>query len=269
MRTAPLLTVAVLAGLATAAACAPTPAVPPAIADPTAGRIIDLGHPLSATDPSWDGKPVFTRSVVADLDKDGYAAGAVTTLEHFGTHVDAPAHFAKGGATVDQIPVERLFRPAVCINVVARVAGAEDYLVSVADIAEFEAAHGRIPAHSIVLIATGWDDRWPDAARYMNEKSGSKHFPGLSKEAAALLAGDRQVWGIGIDTASIDNGPSTTFDGHHATMPTGVFHIENAAHLTVLPPAGFSVIVAPANIRGGSGGPARVFALLPVTSPNR
>lgn len=266
MRIAPAFPITALASLIALSGCAPAPA--PA-ADNAPSRIVDLGHPLDAKDPTWDGKPVFSRSVVADLDKDGYAAGAISTAEHFGTHVDAPAHFAKGGATVDQLPVERLYLPAVCMNVAAQVAGAEDYLISPADIAEFEAAHGRIPAHSIVLLATGWDGRWPDAGRYMNEKAGVKHFPGLSMEAAAILANDRQVWGIGIDTASIDYGPSATFNAHHTTMPTGIFHIENAAHLTSLPATGFSVIVAPINIKGGSGGPARVFALLPAEPAKR
>lgn len=266
MRITPAFSIAALASLVALSACAPAPA--PA-ADSSQSRIVDLGHPLDAKDPTWEGKPVFSRAVVADLDKDGYTAGAISIAEHFGTHVDAPAHFAKGGAPVDQLPVERLYRPAVRINVAAKVAGDQDYLISPGDITEFEAAYGPIPANSIVLLATGWDDRWPDAARYMNEKAGVKHFPGLSKAAAALLANDRRVWGIGIDTASIDYGPSVLFDAHRTTMPAGIFHIENAARLTSLPAAGFSVMVAPINIKGGSGGPARVFALLPAAAAKR
>jgi kynurenine formamidase len=96
----------------------------------------------------------------------------------------------------------------------------------------------------------------------MNEKNGVKHFPGLSAEAAALLARDRRVAGIGIDTPSIDYGPSTAFEAHHASMPHNVYHIENMAHLLDLPATGFQVIVAPINLGGGSGGPARVFALV-------
>jgi len=46
-------------------------------------------------------------------------------------------------------------------------------------------------------------------------------------------------------------------------MPLGVYHIENAAGLTDLPSSGFTVVVAPIKIKDGSGGPARVFALLP------
>jgi kynurenine formamidase len=243
---------------ALAAACdnrRDVPATPP--------RVVDLGHPLSAADPTWSGAPVFTRTVVASFDRDGYTAGAFSTEEHFGTHLDAPAHFAKDGWTVDRIPVERLVRSAVCIDVRDKVAGAEDYQVSVDDVRGFERQHGAIPEGALVLIATGWDERWPSQDRYMNVREGVKHFPGISPDAARLLAAERRVAGIGIDTASIDYGPASVFEAHQTTQPHDVYHIENAAHLTSLPAAGFTVVVAPANVKDGSGAPARVFALLP------
>ncbi|HWK09305.1 MAG TPA: cyclase family protein, partial [Vicinamibacterales bacterium] len=130
-------------------------------------RIVDLGHPIAATDPSWDGTPAFSRTPSATFEKDGYAAGRITIEEHFGTHLDAPAHFAKDAWTVDQIPVERLYRPGVRIDVTAQAARDADYRVTAADITAFEARHGRVPEGSIVLIATGWDRFWPDRARYM------------------------------------------------------------------------------------------------------
>jgi kynurenine formamidase len=225
-------------------------------------RIIDLGHPLSAGDPTWGDTPAFQRTPTATFEKDGYAAARITVDEHFGTHVDAPAHFAKGGWTVDQIPADRLYRPGVCIDVSAKAAADADYRVTVDDIKSFESTAGAIPAGAVVFIATGWDRFWSDRARYMNERGGVKHFPGLSPAAVAYLAKDRQVAGIGIDTPSIDYGPSTKFEAHRVSMPLNVYHIENAAHLTTLPAAGFHVMVAPLNVGGGSGSPTRVFALL-------
>jgi kynurenine formamidase len=225
-------------------------------------RLVDLGHPIAATDPSWEGTPAFERVPSATFEKEGYAAGRVTVEEHFGTHVDAPAHFAKNGWTVDKIPVDRLYRPGICVDVSAKAARERDYRVTKADLTAFEASHGRIPEGSIVLIATGWDRYWPNRAEYMAEKDGVKHFPGLSVEAIGYLARDRRVAGIGIDTASIDYGPSTSFEAHRVSLPLDVYHIENAAHLTTLPPTGFMVLVAPMKIAGGSGGPARVFAFL-------
>jgi kynurenine formamidase len=247
---------AVFCCISVVSACAP------ATTSATPGRVVDLGHALSMTDPSWTGERVFSWEPAASIDKDGYFAGKFSSEEHFGTHVDAPAHFAAGGMTVDQIPADRLVRPGKCINVAKAVAGNEDYRVSVADVEAFEREHGRIADGDAVLIATGWDSRWPDQAKYMNVRDNVKHFPGLSVEAASLLAKERHVAAILIDTGSIDYGPSEKFEAHHTTMPAGLYHVENAANLTSLPAAGFTVVVAPIKLKGGSGGPTRVFALL-------
>ena len=220
-----------------------------------AQRVVDLGHSLAVTDPSWTGERVFQRKAEQG---DGYVGGTFSSDEHFGTHLDAPAHF--GGAwTVDRIPVERLVRPGICINITGR---AEDYRLTLADVKAFESKNGAIPEGAIVMIATGWDARWPDQKKYMNERAGVKHFPGIHPDAAAYLAKDRKVAGIGIDTPSVDYGPSAKFETHHLTMPLNVFHIENAANLTSLPASGFTLVVAPIKLAGGSGGPTRVFALL-------
>jgi kynurenine formamidase len=228
-----------------------------------AAHVVDLGHPLSAADPTWSGTPVFSRTVDETIAKDGYTAGHFSSDEHFGTHFDAPAHF--GGAwTVDQVPVARLVsRPGVCINIAAQSREHEDYRLTVADVQAFERAQGPIPEGAVVFVATGWDRFWREPARYRNERQGVKHFPGLSVEAATYLAKDRKVAGIGIDTLSVDYGPSTIFEVHRITMPLNVYHVENAAGLTTLPPKGFLVTVAPIDIAGGSGGPTRVFAMLP------
>jgi kynurenine formamidase len=229
----------------------------------SAARVVDLGHPLGTSDPSWEGTPGLQRTTTATFDKDGYAAGRVTIDEHFGTHVDAPSHFSKEGWTVDRIPADRLYRPGVCIDVAAKAAKDADYRVTVDDIKSFEKTAGAIPRDSIVFIATGWDRFWNDRARYMNERSGVKHFPGLAQEAVAYLAGERGVAAIGIDTPSIDYGPSTAFEAHKVSMALNVYHIENAARLSSLPRTGFMVVVAPMAIRGGSGAPARVLAIVP------
>jgi kynurenine formamidase len=221
-------------------------------------RVLDLGHPLAETDPSWSGEKVFSRKGTGG---DGVAMGSFSSDEHFGTHLDAPAHFG-GPWTTDKIPVARLVRPAVCINVEAEAAKDEDYRLTQKDVLQFEAKAGRIPEGALVLVATGWDRRWPDRARYMNERDGVKHFPGISVEAAAFLVRERKVAGIGIDTPSVDYGPSAKYETHHTTMPENVYHIENAANLTGLPPRGFTAVVAPIDIVGGSGGPTRLFALL-------
>jgi kynurenine formamidase len=214
-------------------------------------KVIDLGHPLRMTDPSWDGRAGFKRQGTSQN-------GRFESEEHFGTHLDAPAHF--GGAwTVDQIPPDRLVRPGVCINVTGK---AEDYQVSPDDVRAWESRNGPIPEGAFVFFATGWDARWPNRKAYMNERGAVKHFPGISAATARLLV-ERRVAGIGIDTGSVDYGRSEKYETHNITNPANIYHVENARGLTSLPPTGFTVIVAPINIAGGSGGPTRVFALLP------
>ena len=225
-------------------------------------KVLDLGHPLADTDPTWTGGKAFERIETATFAKDGAALGKFSADEHFGTHLDAPSHFG-GKWTTEKIPVDRLVRPAVCIDVVAKAAADEDYRLAVEDIRAFESRSGRIAEGAFVFVATGWDRRWKEPGRYMNVRNGTKHFPGISVEAATLLARDRKVAGLGIDSPSVDHGPSENFETHRVTAPLNVYHVENATNLTALPATGFTVVVAPINIAGGSGGPTRVFALIP------
>lgn len=226
---------------------------------PPAPKVIDLGHPLSATDPTWSGKPVFTHTVSREGD---IVTGSFSTDEHFGTHVDAPVHFVPNGWTIDQIPVTRLVRPGVMLDLRAKCARDDDYRVTRADIVVFERRNGVIQPGTIVLVATGWDARWSNPARYRNEHDGAMHFPGFSADAATLLAESRDVAALGIDTPSVDYGLSTAYEVHHITLPRQIYNVENAAHLTDLPPTGFTVVVAPINVKGASGAPARVFAVV-------
>jgi kynurenine formamidase len=227
------------------------------------GHVVDLGHPLSESDPTWTGEKVFSRTVTATADKDGYNAGKFSTEEHFGTHFDAPAHFG-GEWTVDKVPIDWLvWVPGVTLNIVPQVRSNEDYRLTLADVQTWERNHGPIPSGAVVFVATGWDRFWTNPARYRNERDGVKHFPGLSVEAATFLVKDRKIAGIVIDTLSVDYGPSKDFEVHKITMPRNVYHVENAANLTSLPLRGFTVTIAPIDIAGGSGGPTRIFARLP------
>jgi len=227
------------------------------------GHVVDLGHPLSESDPTWTGEKVFSRTVTATVDKDGYTAGKFSTEEHFGTHFDAPAHFG-GEWTVDKVPIDWLvWVQGVTLNIVPQVRSNEDYRLTLADVQTWERNHGPIPSGAVVFVATGWDRFWTNPARYRNERDGVKHFPGLSVEAATFLVKDRKIAGIVIDTLSVDYGPSKDFEVHKVTMPRNVYHVENAANLTSLPLRGFTVTIAPIDIVGGSGGPTRIFARLP------
>jgi kynurenine formamidase len=240
------------------------PRKPVTPAAPAARRIVDLGHPLGPDNPPWPGDSnPFETLPNASIEKDGYFTRKFTSLEHFGTHLDAPAHFVKGGWTVDQIPAERLYGPAVVLEARQESAGNADYRLGAEKVAQWEAKYGRIPRGAIVLMRTGWAERWPDVRRYRNmDSAGSMHFPGFSVEAVKLLI-ERGVAGLGIDTLSVDYGASKDFAVHHLSHGAGLYHVENLADLSAVPEAGASAVVAPINLEGGSGGPARVFALLP------
>jgi kynurenine formamidase len=226
-------------------------------------RVLDLSYAINDKLVPWPGDAKFFEAQVnATIEKNGYFTRSYWTLEHYGTHLDAPAHFPPGKTTVDQIPVKQLFGPAAVIDVRAESAKDADYLLSVARIADWEQRHGRIPEGAIVLLRTGWASRWPDVQKYRNQDAAGKmHFPGFSTEAAKLLV-ERKVSGLGCDTLSIDYGASSDFAVHHLSLGAGLYHLENLSDLSELPETGSFLIVAPIKLEGGSGGAVRVFAIL-------
>jgi kynurenine formamidase len=227
-------------------------------------RVVDLTYALSATTPAWPGDvEPFKATINASPEKDGYFTRKFAMLEHYGTHMDAPAHFPPGKLTVDQITVKHFFGPAVVLDVREQAAKDVDYLLSTADVERWESAHGKIPEGAIVLLRTGWSTRWPDEKRYRNMgDTKTMHFPGYSLEAAKFLAA-RKVSGLGTDTMSIDIGASKNYEVHSFALPAGLYQLENLADLSALPESGAFIIAAPIKLEGGSGGPCRVFAILP------
>jgi kynurenine formamidase len=227
-------------------------------------RVIDLSYAINDKLVPWPGdEKFFEARDNATMAKNGYFTRSFWMLEHYGTHLDAPAHFAAGAATVDPIPAKKLFGPAVVLDVRGVAAKDADYRLPASRIEEWERAHGRIPQGAIVLLRTGWSARWPDPQKYRNQdKQGKMHFPGFSDEAAKVLI-ERGASGLGCDTLSVDYGASEDFSVHHLALGAGLYHLENLADLSEVPDAGAFLVVAPIKLEGGSGGPVRVFALLP------
>jgi kynurenine formamidase len=227
-------------------------------------RVIDLSYAINDKLVPWPGdKKYFEAKINATVEKNGYFTRSFWMLEHYGTHLDAPVHFPPGKATVDQIPPNKFFGPAVLLDVRDEAAKDADYRLPVSKIEKWERAHGRIPPGAITLLHTGWASRWPDVQKYRNQdQQGKMHFPGYSVEAAKLLI-DRGVSGLGCDTLSADYGASEDFSVHHLALGAGLYHLENLSDLSAVPEAGAFLVVAPIKLEGGSGGPVRVFALLP------
>jgi len=235
-------------------------------------RLIDLTHAFGVDTIVWPTEQNFQLVVQQAGEMPGgyyYASNRLELAEHGGTHIDAPIHFAKGGLTLDQVPIERLVGAGVRIDVTAQCASDRDYLVTIQDFERWEAVYGRIPDRTILLLDTGFARFWPSRLPYLGtelrgpEAVRALHFPGLHPEAAAWLVRERKIKAVGIDTASIDYGQSTRFETHVALLSQNVPVFENLSDLRDLPNRGFGVIALPMKIAGGTGGPLRVIAVLP------
>jgi kynurenine formamidase len=232
-------------------------------------KTVDLTYALNPQNAFWPGDNYqpFELKTLATLEKDGVLSKAICLPEHLGTHLDAPNHFERNQPSVDKLTAAQLFGPGVLIDIAAQAEQNADYTLSVKNIESWEHQHGRIPEGAIVLLHTGWGRFWNNAARFQNRDArGQLHFPSYSAQAARLLIDKRKCRGLGIDNLSIDPGNSKEFPVHHIVNAAGKFGLENVANLDQLPPRGFTLIVAPIKIESGTGGPARIWAILPKKS---
>lgn len=236
------------------------------------GEWIDLSHDFSDETIYWVTAEPFKRTTVAEGVTPGgyyYSAYNFSAAEHGGTHIDAPVHFGEGKKSVDQLELGQLISPAVKIDVSAKAANDRDYLITTDDIKNWETANGKIPEWSIILFQTGFGSKWPDKKSYLGtDQKGPNavkdlHFPGLHPEAAKWLVENRKINAVGLDTASIDYGQSTSFESHVALMTNNIPAFENVANLDKLPVKGFQIMALPMKIKGGSGAPLRIVAFVP------
>jgi len=235
------------------------------------GKVIDLSHSFDDKTIYWPTSPTnFKLTQLSYGETPGgyfYSANSFCTPEHGGTHLDAPIHFSKGGKSADQIPVRQLIAPGALVDVSAKAASDPDYRLTLEDLKAWEKRHGPIPSGSILLLRTGWGARWPDKKRYLGDDTpgdASKlHFPSYGKEAVEYLVQQRHIAALGVDTASIDHGPSKDFIVHQIVSGAGVPGLENLAELDKVPEVGAWIVALPMKIAGGSGGPLRIVALIP------
>jgi len=220
--------------------------------------IIDLTHPLTENMPTWPGDPDFTVEKHCTLPLNGYYMNKVSCGEHCGTHIGAPYHFNPQGRDVAGIPAEDLLLPAVKIDISRRCEANPDYLLTVQDIVEWEKQYGPILPHCAVLVCTGWSQLWSDHPCYFGMTENSMHFTGISPQAAQFLAEQRQVAGVGIDTAGIDGGLSQDYAANKALGDANIYHLENLTNLAQLPETGATLFIGALPISGGSGSPCRV-----------
>jgi kynurenine formamidase len=234
---------------------------------------VDLTHSFEAGIPHWPGFPNEKRETIYWYEKgrgkmgSGFFAETFTHVGQWGTHVDPPAHFVKGLRTVDQIDVKEMILPLVVVDVHDEAAKNPDYTLSIERLKKWEAEHGPIPAGAFVAMRTDWSKRWPDAAKMENKDAkGVAHYPGWSLPVLKYLYEERKITASGHETTDTDPGSATTKDDYSLEtyiLSTNHYQIELLTNLDQIPEAGALVVVTFPKPKGGSGFPARVFAILP------
>lgn len=241
-------------------------------------KVVDLTQPLGpdtpviGLPPQFGSSPGVTMEVISRFDDKGPAWywNVLHLGEHTGTHFDAPGHWITGKDLTDNccdsIPARRFVGPACVIDVSKEVAKNNDFLLLPEHVTAWEATHGRIPAGSWVLLRTDWSKR-ADTGSFLNVGADGPHSPGFHQTASELLAHQRDILGVGVETVGTDAGQAGMFDppfpNHTIMHGAGKFGLASLRNLDQLPATGAVVIAAPLRIVNGSGSPLRVLALSP------
>ena len=236
-------------------------------------KLVDLTHAFAPGIPHWPGFPDEKRETIYHYDKGrgsmgaGFLAEVYTHVGQWGTHVDPPAHFVRGLRTVDEIELKEMILPLVVIDVHEEAAKNHDYTLTLERVKKWEKDHGAIPEGSFVAMRTDWSKRWPDPAAMANkDKDGVAHYPGWSKEALQYLYEVRKITASGHEPTDTDPGIATSKGDYSLetyVLGTNHYQIEMLANLDQVPESGAIVIVSFPKPKGGSGFPARVFAIVP------
>lgn len=209
-------------------------------------RVVDLTHPMTNGMPVMEGITPPTFRDLAEVAADGYAMSQYTFVNHTGTHVDAPAHQIAGGATLDDIPLDRLVTEALTIDLTTHQPGPVGLDVLGRFLPE-------VRLNDIVLLRSGNAANWGTAAYWSGWC-----YPDAAAAAALVQAG---VSGVGFDGPSADPVDSVDYELHHVWLAGGVIILENLAAMDQLP-ARCRIVVSPLKVSGANGGPARVLALV-------
>lgn len=232
---------------------------------------IDLTYSFDENSVYWPTNIPYTHDTVSfGINENGYfySSFKFAAEEHGGTHFDAPIHFGENKSTIEKVPVSQLHGPGVVVNVSEKALKNRDYLISSEDFQAWEKQHGTMPDGAIILVYTGYGKFYTNREKYLGTAltgSGAVadlHFPGLSADAAKWLAENRKANAIGLDTPSIDYGQSKDFMAHRILCAHDFTIYENVANLDKLPETGSYIIALPMKIKGGSGSPLRIIAII-------
>ena len=183
------------------------------------------------------------------IEGSGFYANVVEFVEHIATHVDAPAHFISGGATIDEVPLDRFVGKGVVIDVTdsrpREVITLDKVLPRIRELGV------ELGSDWIVLFETGY-------SKYAGTERWFDH-PGIGRDVAEFLA-SVGVKAVGTDAPSIDREP---FEAHKVLLSRGIPIYENLANLDLVKSRpGFLFIGLPLKIVKGSASPVRAVAIL-------
>lgn len=226
-------------------------------------QVIHLSHIIDTNIPQWPGDPPVELETVAELAKDGYYLRRFSLGEHSATHINSPLSFHSSGIGIEQYSASSLVKSAVVIDISNQAKINPNYLLTINDIWDWEKQNGKIPADSIVLVYTGWQEKWLDSHQFLNpDLSGQMHFPGISKEAVLFLLKERVIEGLGIDTHGVDSGQDTTFTVNSLMLEKPRIVLENLTNLEQLPATGTTLVIGILRLKDGSGSPAAVLGFV-------
>jgi kynurenine formamidase len=251
---------AATAGAATLAA-ASSGALSPALAQAPA-QVTDLTHELHEEFPTFFGQQQFWREQKFNYKEHKFNLFELRVDEHTGTHLDAPLHFSEDGKSVAEIPISDLVVPLAIIDIREKADANPDAQLTPDDIRAWISANGDLPEKACVALHSGWGKHLGTDKFRNADSEGKMHFPGFHAEAVQYLAENSSAVGIAVDTLSLDHGISPDFATHYAWLGSGHWGLEAAANLDQLPAKGATLIVGAPKVRGGTGGPSRVLALV-------
>lgn len=228
---------------------------------------LDLTHTVTSTIPRFSAFNASQETTLFGY-KDGFYAKEYVLPTQYGTHVDAPAHFAEGKRLLHELTLKEMILPLFVLHVEDQVANNHDYAVTKEDILAFETEHGPISANSFVALATGWSDRWPDQVAFDNKDSqGNNHTPGWSLEALTFLCEERQIAAIGHETldtdCALDYQKNGALVAEYYILSQDIYQVEVMANLSKLPATGAIIATSVPKIKDAPGFTARSFAILP------
>lgn len=229
---------------------------------------LDLSHPVHADIPHFHAFSPMKSKTLFTIEQDGFFAKEYTLATQYGTHIDAPIHFAPNTRALHELSLDEFFLPLFVINQVEAVKQNPDYRLSVEDILAFEATHGKIAPNSFVAFASGWANRWHDKnAFYNKDNQGHSHTPGWSLEALKFLHEKRHVSAIGHETLDTDSGEDFRANqdlvGERYWLSQNKYQIEVMNNLDKLPATGGAIFIGVPPIQAAPGFNVRVFAIIP------